>query len=108
MPSSSCATSKRRWRWQRNSCSSTSITCRAGKEHASFARLPRLEARGGRTASAAMTEADLHRTVLAVWRIEQPRLLTGLSRLVRDVPLAEDLAQEAFGDALEQWPASGV
>ncbi len=35
-----------------------------------------------------------HRTILAVWRIEQPRLITGLSRMLRDVPLAEDLTQE--------------
>src|SRR6266403_3912018 len=55
-----------------------------------------------------MTEADLHRTVLAVWRIEQPRLLTNLSRLLRDVPLAEDLTQEALLAAVEHWPATGV
>src|SRR6266403_4430457 len=55
-----------------------------------------------------MTEADLHRTVLAVWRIEQPRLLTSLSRMLRDVPLAEDLTQEALLAAIEHWPATGV
>jgi RNA polymerase sigma factor (sigma-70 family) len=49
-----------------------------------------------------------HRTILAVWRIEQPRLITGLSRMLRDVPLAEDLTQEALLAALEHWPASGV
>ena len=55
--------------------------------------------------SAAMTAADIHRTILAVWRIEQPRLITGLSRMLRDVPLAEDLTQEALVAALEHWPA---
>ena len=57
---------------------------------------------------AAMTAADIHRTILAVWRIEQPRLITGLSRMLRDVPLAEDLTQEALLAALEHWPATGV
>jgi RNA polymerase sigma factor (sigma-70 family) len=55
-----------------------------------------------------MTEAEIHRTVLAVWRIEQPRLLTSLSRMLRDVPLAEDLTQEALLAAIEHWPATGV
>ena len=55
-----------------------------------------------------MTAADVHRTILAVWRIEQPRLITSLSRMLRDVPLAEDLTQEALVAALEHWPATGV
>ncbi len=55
-----------------------------------------------------MTAADTNRTILAVWRIEQPRLITGLSRMLRDVPLAEDLTQEALLAALEHWPAAGV
>jgi RNA polymerase sigma factor (sigma-70 family) len=55
-----------------------------------------------------MTAADIHRTILAVWRIEQPRLITSLSRMLRDVPLAEDLTQEALVAALEHWPATGV
>ncbi|SHI06776.1 RNA polymerase sigma factor [Bradyrhizobium erythrophlei] len=55
-----------------------------------------------------MTAADIDRTILAVWRIEQPRLITGLSRMLRDVPLAEDLTQEALLAALEHWPATGV
>lgn len=59
-------------------------------------------------ASAAMTAADIHRTVVAVWRIEQPRLLTSLSRMLRDVPLAEDLTQEALLAAIEHWPVTGV
>src|ERR1700710_1630536 len=67
-----------------------------------------LEAIVPRTPSAAMTAADINRTILAVWRIEQPRLLTSLSRLLRDVPLAEDLTQEALLAAIEHWPASGV
>jgi RNA polymerase sigma factor (sigma-70 family) len=55
-----------------------------------------------------MTAADIDRTILAVWRIEQPRLITGLARMLRDVPLAEDLTQEALLAALEHWPATGV
>jgi RNA polymerase sigma factor (sigma-70 family) len=55
-----------------------------------------------------MTAADIHRTILAVWRIEQPRLITSLARMLRDVPLAEDLTQEALLAALEHWPATGI
>jgi RNA polymerase sigma factor (sigma-70 family) len=55
-----------------------------------------------------MTVADAHRAILAVWRIEQPRLITSLARMLRDVPLAEELTQEALLAALEQWPATGV
>jgi len=55
-----------------------------------------------------MTAADTHRAILAVWRIEQPRLITSLARMLRDVPLAEDLTQEALMAALEHWPATGV
>ncbi len=55
-----------------------------------------------------MTAADIHRTILAVWRVEQPRLITGLSRMLRDVTLAEDLTQEALVAALEHWPVTGV
>jgi RNA polymerase sigma factor (sigma-70 family) len=55
-----------------------------------------------------MTAADIHHTILTVWRIEQPRLITSLARMLRDVPLAEDLTQEALLAALEHWPATGV
>src|SRR3982075_431201 len=55
-----------------------------------------------------MTAADIHHTILTVWRIEQPRLITSLARMLRDVPLAEDLTQEALLAALERWPATGV
>lgn len=54
------------------------------------------------------THTDIHRTIDAVWRIESPRLIAGLTRIVRDLGLAEDLAQDALVAALEQWPASGV
>ncbi|MHC1945441.1 sigma-70 family RNA polymerase sigma factor [Bradyrhizobium sp. UFLA06-06] len=57
---------------------------------------------------ASVTEDDVKRTILGVWRIEQPRLITSLSRMLRDVPLAEDLTQEALVAALEHWPLSGV
>src|SRR6516165_11028408 len=55
-----------------------------------------------------MTTSDLHRTIDAVWRIESARLIARLARLVRDVGLAEELAQDALVAALEQWPAAGV
>jgi RNA polymerase sigma-70 factor (ECF subfamily) len=52
--------------------------------------------------------ADTHGTIDAVWRIESPRLIAGLMRIVRDVGVAEDLAQDALVAALEQWPESGI
>ena len=55
-----------------------------------------------------MTATDTHRTIDAVWRIESPRLIAGLARIVRDVGVAEDLAHDALVAALEQWPESGV
>ena len=58
--------------------------------------------------AAAVTLADTHRAILAVWRIEQPRLITSLARMLRDVPLAEELTQDALVAALETWPATGV
>src|SRR3954466_14772336 len=55
-----------------------------------------------------MSSTKVNRTILAVWRIEQPRLITSLARMLRDVPLAEELTQDALLAALEQWPATGV
>lgn len=55
-----------------------------------------------------MSERTTHEVVEAVWRIESARLIGGLVRLVRDVGLAEDLAQEALATALERWPQTGV
>ncbi|GAA0661098.1 RNA polymerase sigma factor [Kitasatospora atroaurantiaca] len=55
-----------------------------------------------------MTASDTHRTIEAVWRIESARLIAGLVRIVRDIGLAEELAQDALVAALEQWPESGV
>jgi RNA polymerase sigma factor (sigma-70 family) len=55
-----------------------------------------------------MTTSDTHRAIDAVWRIESPRLIAGLTRIVRDVGVAEELAQDALVAALEQWPESGV
>ena len=51
---------------------------------------------------------DIHATIDAVWRIESAKLIAGLARIVRDVGVAEDLAQDALVAALEQWPESGV
>jgi RNA polymerase sigma-70 factor, ECF subfamily len=55
-----------------------------------------------------VTVSESHRAVDAVWRIESARLIAGLTRLVRDVGLAEDLAQDALVAALERWPETGV
>src|SRR5579871_4628858 len=55
-----------------------------------------------------MTADDINRTILAVWRIEQPRLITSLAKMLRDVPLAEELTQDALVAALEHWPTTGV
>ncbi len=55
-----------------------------------------------------MTATSAHRAIDTVWRIESPRLIAGLARMVRDVGVAEDLAQDALVAALEQWPQSGV
>src|SRR6201988_3139217 len=51
---------------------------------------------------------DTNRAIDAVWRIESPRLIAGLARIVRDIGLAEDLAHDALVVALERWPESGV
>jgi RNA polymerase sigma-70 factor (ECF subfamily) len=58
--------------------------------------------------SVAMTATDTHRAIDAVWRIESARIVAGLTRIVRDVGLAEELAQDALVAALQQWPESGV
>jgi RNA polymerase sigma-70 factor, ECF subfamily len=55
-----------------------------------------------------MTATDIHRAIDAVWRIESARLIAGLARMVRDVGLAEELAQDALVIALERWPQSGI
>ena len=55
-----------------------------------------------------MPTTDIHGTIDAVWRMESAKVIAGLTRIVRDVGLAEDLAQEALIAALEQWPEEGV
>ncbi len=55
-----------------------------------------------------MTISDAHRAIDAVWRIESARLIAGLARMLRDVGLAEELAQDALVIALEKWPQTGV
>ncbi|MDX3907828.1 MAG: RNA polymerase sigma factor [Pigmentiphaga sp.] len=55
-----------------------------------------------------MTQAATHRAIEAVWRIESARIIAGVARLVRDVGLAEELAQDALVSALERWPQDGV
>jgi RNA polymerase sigma-70 factor, ECF subfamily len=55
-----------------------------------------------------VTVSDAHRTIQAVWRIESARVIAGLARVVRDVGLAEELAQDALVAALERWPETGI
>jgi RNA polymerase sigma factor (sigma-70 family) len=55
-----------------------------------------------------VTATDTHRVIEAVWRMESAKLIAGLARIVRDVGLAEDLAQDAMVAALERWPTTGV
>jgi RNA polymerase sigma-70 factor, ECF subfamily len=55
-----------------------------------------------------LTASETHRTIEAVWRIESARLIAGLTRIVRDVGIAEELAHDALVAALEQWPESGI
>jgi RNA polymerase sigma factor (sigma-70 family) len=55
-----------------------------------------------------VTATDTHSAIDAVWRIESPRLIAGLARIVRDIGVAEDLAHDALVAALEQWPESGI
>lgn len=55
-----------------------------------------------------MTTADTHATIDAIWRVEAPKIIGGLTRLVRDLATAEDLAHDALVAALEQWPTEGV
>src|SRR5947208_9211911 len=55
-----------------------------------------------------MSATDTHRAIEAVWRIESARLIAGLTRIVRDVGLAEEVAQDALVAALERWPEAGI
>jgi RNA polymerase sigma factor (sigma-70 family) len=55
-----------------------------------------------------ISDAEVHRAIDAVWHIESPKLIASLARIVQDVGLAEDLAQDALVIALEQWPQSGI
>src|SRR3954447_3136315 len=58
--------------------------------------------------SPAVTASATHQAITSVWKSESPRLVAGLARIVRDVGVAEELAQDALVAALEQWPVSGV
>jgi len=55
-----------------------------------------------------MANTDIHRSIEAIWRIESPKLIAGLARMLRDVGQAEELAQDALVTALERWPETGV
>src|SRR5690348_3851240 len=108
--SSSCTARRKPSPPPSSSCNCTRTSCPAGKGRASCANLPpvALEAQLPWPRPAAVRAADAHRAILSVWRIEQPRLITRLARLLRDVTLAEDLTQDALLAALESWPDSGV
>ena len=71
-----------------------------------------LSADGGLTHSSHQAASgrgdDVHRVLDAVWRMESPRLVAALTRIVRDVGLAEDLAQDALEAAIRQWPEAGI
>ena len=54
------------------------------------------------------TESDTNRAISAVWKDEQPRLIAGLTRMLRDISLAEELAQDALVIALSNWPKAGI
>src|SRR5690349_23405614 len=53
-------------------------------------------------------DTDTHRAIDAVWRMESPKVIASLTRMVRDIGVAEDLAHDALVAALEQWPAEGI
>lgn len=55
-----------------------------------------------------MTGTELHKSIEAAWKIESARLIASLARILRDVGVAEDLAQDALVAALEQWPVEGI
>ena len=55
-----------------------------------------------------MTATETQRTIETVWKMESAKVIAGLARIVRDVGVAEDLAQDALVSALEQWPSSGI
>jgi len=54
------------------------------------------------------TESEIHRAITVTWKIERPRLIAGLTRMVRDISLAEEFAQDALVSALKAWPETGV
>src|SRR4030095_17011475 len=55
-----------------------------------------------------MSATDTHRAIDAIWRIESAKVIAGLTRMVRDIGVAEDLAHDALVAALEQWPSEGI
>src|SRR5262252_1720939 len=55
-----------------------------------------------------MAATDTHRAIEAIWKMEGARLIAVLTRVTRDVSMAEDLAQEALASAIEQWPGAGI
>jgi predicted RNA polymerase sigma factor len=55
-----------------------------------------------------VSQSDAHRTIDTIWRIESAKLVAGLTKMVRDLSLAEDFAQDALVIALDHWPKSGI
>src|SRR5580700_2124427 len=96
---------------ERLSTGKSSRRCAAGPRARVELPRPRTATRTrarGEVLVGAVTASATHRAIDAVWRIESARLIAGLARMVRDVGLAEELAQDALLTALERWPASGV
>jgi RNA polymerase sigma factor (sigma-70 family) len=71
-------------------------------------RLTRLRGDGHRCSDRSVSASDTHRAIDAVWRLESARIIAGLTRMMRDVGVAEEIAQDALVAALEKWPESGV
>src|SRR3984957_14405768 len=100
-PSMTCGPRRRRWNGPHGSSSCT-VTCGpAGKA-------PPTSCRGWAQRPLAADDDGTKSAVEAVWRIESPRLIAGLTRITGDVGTAEELAQDALVIALEQWPVRGV
>ncbi len=103
---------RRRTAWSRSARSSrpttsaTSSPPSCASRRRACARRPRRTGRRPGAPTISVPASDVNRTIDAVWRIESARLIAGLARIVRDVGVAEDLAQEALVAALEQWPES--
>jgi RNA polymerase sigma factor (sigma-70 family) len=85
---------------------SKAAACASGRELEEHVHLPRFWCT--QQAVSELEQLATHQAIQAVFRIESPRLIAGLARMVKDVGLAEELAQDALVTALEHWPETGV